>query len=149
MSDHVISGAQLIVAFKKLMVARMSIQRNSEQNAMACQQIAECIQILDRAYRNPITQIDPAHISASNFNSSGSKYLRHVQGDLTSPEGDVLIDVYAVIKTFDVKCPARQHAIKKLLCAGLRSKASEAQDLSEAKDAIERAIQLQGVCKTA
>lgn len=51
-------------------------------------------------------------------------------------------DVYTVLDAFEVICPARQHAIKKLLCAGLRGKGSEMQDLSEARDAIDRAIQM-------
>jgi len=69
---------------------------------------------------------------------SGAKYLREFK---TLVEGQ--IDVYEVLEAFKVTCPARQHAIKKLLCAGLREKATQAQDLSEAKDAVIRAIQLQ------
>jgi hypothetical protein len=67
---------------------------------------------------------------------SGSKYLRDVQ--LVGGK----IDVYAVLVAFGVSCPARQHAIKKLLCAGLRGKGDELQDLHEAGDAIDRAIQI-------
>jgi hypothetical protein len=67
---------------------------------------------------------------------SGSKYLRDVQ-----PVGGK-IDVYAVLVAFDVRCPARQHAIKKLLCAGLRGKGDELQDLQEAIDAVRRAIEI-------
>lgn len=68
---------------------------------------------------------------------SGAKYLRDVQ------LVDGRVDVYAVLVAFGVTCPARQHAIKKLLCAGLRGKGDESQDLSEARDAVERAIQIQ------
>lgn len=52
-------------------------------------------------------------------------------------------DVYAVLDAFAVTCPARQHAIKKLLCSGLRGKGSVLQDLQEARDAIDRAIQME------
>lgn len=52
------------------------------------------------------------------------------------------VDVYDVLVAFEVTCPARQHAIKKLLCAGLRGKGDTKQDLIEASDAVERAIQL-------
>ena len=72
------------------------------------------------------------------MNESGAKYLRelvcHIGGK---------IDVYAVLDAFGVVCPARQHAIKKLLCAGIRGKADTMQDLLEAKDAISRAIQME------
>ena len=56
---------------------------------------------------------------------------------------DGTIDVYAVIETFDVQCPARQHAIKKLLCSGIRGKGNAIQDLKETRVAIDRAIKLQ------
>jgi hypothetical protein len=72
------------------------------------------------------------------FTHSGSKYLRSVQ--LTT---DDRIDIYAVLEAFDVRCPARQHAIKKLLQAGLREKGDAIQDLTEARDAVLRAIELQ------
>jgi hypothetical protein len=71
------------------------------------------------------------------FNRSGSKYLREVPCMI---EGK--IDVYAVLDAFKVTCPARQHAIKKLLCSGIRGKGSVLQDLKEARDAITRAIQM-------
>ena len=48
-----------------------------------------------------------------------------------------------VIDAFDVRCPARQHAIKKLLCAGLRGKADTLQDLMECRDGITRAIAME------
>lgn len=63
-----------------------------------------------------------------------NKYLRQV------PQTD--IDVYDVLVAFNVTCPARAHAIKKLLCAGIRGKGGVSQDLKESIQAIERAIQL-------
>jgi hypothetical protein len=69
-------------------------------------------------------------------NHSGSKYLHDVQ--LVGGK----IDVYAVLVAFGVSCPARQHAIKKLLCAGLRGKGDELQDLRESVDAVRRAIEI-------
>lgn len=74
----------------------------------------------------------------SQFNPSGTKYLRRI---ILTKDGSV--DVYSVLLAFGVTCPARQHAIKKLLCAGIRGKATERQDLEEARDAVARALQLQ------
>jgi hypothetical protein len=73
-----------------------------------------------------------------SFNSSGSKYLRVVPC-IT----DGKIDVYAVLDAFAVTCPARQHAIKKLLCSGIRGKGDVLQDLKEAADAADRALQME------
>jgi len=55
----------------------------------------------------------------------------------------VTIDVYSVIEAFGVSCPATQHAIKKLLCAGVRGHKNTMTDLREAAAAIDRAIQLE------
>lgn len=78
------------------------------------------------------------HEELSDHPASGQKYLRPIQ---VTDEGQV--DVYAVLDAFAVTCPARQHAIKKLLCSGLRGKGSEIQDLIEARDAVTRAMQMQ------
>jgi len=54
----------------------------------------------------------------------------------------VEIDVYDVLKAFDVQCPATQHAIKKLLKTGKRGHKDAEQDLSEAIESINRAKEL-------
>lgn len=68
---------------------------------------------------------------------SGNKYIKPIKGDING-----MVDVYSVLVTFGVTCPARQHAIKKLLMAGLRGKGDVKQDLKEAIQAIERAVEL-------
>jgi len=75
-------------------------------------------------------------------NHGRTKYDRLVCPKYTSDTGGVYIDVYDVILAFNVTCPARQHAIKKLLCAGLRGKGDVIQDLEETKVAIDRAIHI-------
>lgn len=52
-------------------------------------------------------------------------------------------DVYDILLAYGVTCPARQHAIKKLLLAGERGKGNTTQDLAEAKQAIQRALELE------
>lgn len=63
-----------------------------------------------------------------------SKYDRRVK--------DTTIDVYDVLKAFNVTCPALQHLIKKALCAGLRGHKDREQDLEEVLQSAQRAIQL-------
>lgn len=77
-------------------------------------------------------------MSKNDFNQSGSKYLREMRCSVNGR-----VDVYAVLDAFDVVCPARQHAIKKLLCSGIRGKGDVIQDLKEARDAVDRAIQME------
>ncbi len=70
-----------------------------------------------------------------------NKYLREIT-PATGIGHPILIDVYAVLVAFGVTCPARQHAIKKLLCAGIRGKGDERQDLTEALQCVQRAVEL-------
>ncbi len=53
------------------------------------------------------------------------------------------IDVYDVLVAFDVRCPATQHAIKKLLMPGARGAKSKLKDLEEAKHSVDRAIEIE------
>ncbi len=53
------------------------------------------------------------------------------------------LDVYDVLKGFEVINPATQHAIKKLLMAGKRGIKDVKQDLSESIESIKRAIELE------
>lgn len=70
-----------------------------------------------------------------NIDERPSKYNRPCKG--------ITLDVYDVLQAFSVINPATQHAIKKLLCAGLRGHKDKMQDLTEALKSIERAIELE------
>lgn len=72
----------------------------------------------------------------------GRKYLRTIR-PATGAEQSIEIDVYCVLVAFAVTCPATAHAVKKLLCGGLRGKGDRLADLAGAKAAIERAMQLE------
>lgn len=72
---------------------------------------------------------------------SGNKYIRKIRSCI--PGGlPTEVDVYSVIDAYAVTNPAIAHAIKKLLCAGIRGKGDVRRDLSEAIDAIRRAIEM-------
>lgn len=72
---------------------------------------------------------------------TGNKYIRTIVPPAGCEPGQT--DVYAVLEAFNVRCPAVQHALKKLLCAGLRGKGSTVADLREAGDSIARAVEMQ------
>ena len=63
-----------------------------------------------------------------------NKYLRECKG--------VKIDVYDVLKAFNVTDPALQHLIKKALCTGLRGHKTREQDLQDVLDSAKRAVEL-------
>ena len=74
---------------------------------------------------------------------SGNKYHRLVRG-LKAYGHDktvIRVDVYSFLTAFAVTIPGLQHAAKKIVCAGIRGKADRLQDLREARDALDRAIE--------
>jgi transcription elongation factor Elf1 len=72
---------------------------------------------------------------------SGNKYIRTIRSCVDGRA--IEVDVYDVADAYAVDCMARSHALKKLLCAGLRGKNAELKDLLDARDAISRAIEKQ------
>lgn len=80
-------------------------------------------------------------LSADFSKVSSNKYER----EISDRQGNsATVDVYDVLKAFEVTCPATQHAVKKLLCSGLRGHKDLQTDLIEAKESIVRAIELNG-----
>lgn len=65
-----------------------------------------------------------------------NKYARRI------PHGKDHIDVYDVLIMFDVRDPAIQHAVKKLLACGQRGHKTQLEDLQEARQSIDRAIEI-------
>lgn len=53
------------------------------------------------------------------------------------------LDVYRVLQLFGVTDPCLQHAIKKLLCAGVRGVKDQSKDIQEAIDALNRSLEMQ------
>jgi len=77
--------------------------------------------------------------------SSGNKYHRVIRPSMG--EGGavpITVDVYDVLTAFGVTCPGIGHAIKKLLCPGIRGTKSARQDISEAIGSLHRALELIG-----
>ena len=77
-----------------------------------------------------------------------NKYIKEVINIIDGEIIRVTVDVYDIIDSFGVTCPALQHAIKKILFAGERGHKDKNQDLNEALQSIYRAIQLETVRNT-
>jgi hypothetical protein len=81
-------------------------------------------------------------MTTQNINEhEGRKYLRVIKS--AEDNSTIKIDVYSVVVAFGVTCPARAHAIKKLLCAGTRGKGDTIADLIGVLAAVNRAIDLE------
>jgi len=52
------------------------------------------------------------------------------------------VDVYRVLTLFKVNDPCIQHSIKKLLCAGDRGDKSMIKDITEARDSLNRHLEM-------
>jgi hypothetical protein len=73
-----------------------------------------------------------------------NKYAREITQTLADEDQGytISVDVYDVLRAFNVTDPAIQHAIKKLLCTGIRGHKDSRQDLEEAIQSIERALDI-------
>jgi len=52
------------------------------------------------------------------------------------------VDVYRVLTLFKVNDPCIHHAVKKLLCAGDRGDKSMIKDITEARDSLNRHLEM-------
>ena len=59
------------------------------------------------------------------------------------PLGTTHVDVYRILRMFDVTDPSIAHAVKKLLAAGKRGEKDTAKDVAEAIASLERFQELQ------
>lgn len=85
-----------------------------------------------------VTAEEKAALAGVSDESGKTKYQREIKPN-------VFVDVYDVLLAFNVTNPATQHAIKKLLAPGRRGVKSADQDLKEAMQSIERAIELESI----
>lgn len=89
---------------------------------------------MERAIKS--AEISPNEYGRAPLSAPRSKYHRIIKG--------VEVDIYDILVAWGVTCPARQHAIKKMLMAGERGAKGVVQDLDEAIQATERAKELVG-----
>ena len=54
------------------------------------------------------------------------------------------LDIYRILKLYEVSDPCLQHSIKKLLCAGNRGVKNQTQDINEAIQSLKRVLEMQG-----
>lgn len=73
-----------------------------------------------------------------------NKYQRRIVGKClqTGEPVVVIVDVYNVIDAFGITCPARAHAVKKVLATGERGHKDFETDVKETKESMDRAATL-------
>ena len=76
---------------------------------------------------------------------NNNKYSRKIKTvAFDAMDYDVYVDVYDVLTAFGVTNHALAHALKKMLAPGKRGVKDSIQDMKEAIQSIERAIQIEG-----
>lgn len=88
---------------------------------------------VDEGQINIIAQREPV-TNAAPVATNDRKYNRPCKG--------ITIDVYDVLKAFNVTCPALQHLIKKALAVGQRGHKDASEDLKDILASAKRAIEL-------
>ena len=74
-----------------------------------------------------------------SLEKDGNKYRRTIIGlDGTK----TIVDVYRVLDAFNTGCAATDHAIKKMLCAGLRGHKDKLTDYDNAIESLQAAKEL-------
>ena len=85
-----------------------------------------------------MSKIDVVEVDNNN------KYSRKIKTVVVDGiDYDVYVDVYSVLTAFDVTNHALAHALKKMLAPGKRGVKDTLQDMREAIQSIERAIQIE------
>lgn len=73
-----------------------------------------------------------------------NKYSRKIKTIVVDGiDHDIYVDVYDVLTAFKTTNPANDHAIKKQLATGQRGVKGVIQDLTEARDSLNRAIEIE------
>lgn len=92
------------------------------------------VEVFNRMF--PTDWIYPVELIAQRepATTDDSKYNRPCKG--------ITIDVYDVLKAFNVTCPALQHLIKKALAVGQRGHKDASEDLKDILSSAKRAIEL-------
>lgn len=81
--------------------------------------------------------------SGSNFVRDSKSETNKYQRDIVGLDGTkTTVDVYRVLDAFKTESAAIDHAVKKLLCAGIRHQKDRKQDLEEAISSIKAELLL-------
>ena len=75
---------------------------------------------------------------------NNNKYSRKIKTIVIDGiDHDIYVDVYDVLTAFKTDNPAVDHAVKKELAPGVRGVKSRIQDFMEARDSLNRAIEIE------
>jgi hypothetical protein len=95
--------------------------------------------ILQESFLNIVDSLNPSHTVFTEKPSDISITINTGLSGAMKCVGDY-IDVYDVLKGFNIQHPSLQHAVKKILMTGKRGFKTEVEDLVEIISALSRSI---------
>ena len=113
----------------------LTIRENQETKTLTLSNSSGCI-VIDK------NDIDFIAIHGSRPPRPVAKPVQYPHYFKQLPAGTTHVDIYAVLDLFAVMDHPVGHAIKKLLCPGQRGEKSKLQDITEARDTLNRAIEI-------
>lgn len=129
--------------YEGLLTVRDDLAKENEKLTKDLEVAHEHIRVVDAENKRLTQQLETASL-LSKFPPTPSNqpifphYFRQVPNCTH-------VDVYWALKAWDVTDPCVQHAIKKLMAAGMRGAKNKTKDLQEARDSIARALELEEV----
>ena len=123
---------------------RVCMSRNSVQYYIA--KLEEAVAATPECSQKPEQTKEPLHIAKDSLPQRfQNKYVHPVWGynPMERSYVLVLVDYYDVAEGFGIDDPAVDHATKKLVQPGARGHKNRLEDLIEARQSIERAIELE------
>lgn len=116
--------------------AHEAIKHASHISQLTCKLSTE--DVLQQMREKPLSdriEEPPKRYKPGRHSISINKYSREIKPG-------VWVDVYDVLRAFNVTCGAVAHAVKKLLALGQRGVKDERQDIKEARQSLERGEQI-------
>lgn len=90
--------------------------------------------------------VDPLPKTTTTTTATGNSGVKHVKMQYSHYKKDIsrykILDIYRLLVLYNVTDPAIAHAIKKLLVPGGRGAKDTLQDIIEARDTLNRRIEM-------
>jgi hypothetical protein len=132
-------GKELLRLREELEVTTDWLDKNKVENASLKQELAD----VRTAYKFVDDKYDALTYASirQKIIPSNQPLFPHYYKDV--PRNATHVDIYWVLKAWEVTDPCIQHAVKKLMAAGRRGAKNTEKDLKEARDSITRALELE------
>ncbi len=122
----------------KKLITRLTEDRDEQERRLShYRELYDCLEEAGITIEQVITHLTSDLVTIPENTTSYPHYFKALPKNVTH------VDVYWVLQAWSVSNPAVQHAVKKMLCTGNRGVKDKTTDLEEARDSLNRAIELE------